>query len=333
MTSIPMVENIDRATFDNEIRFAGQPIILKGIAADWPAVRAAQVSPKALGDYLRQFDSGTEVNISVARKELKGQFFFNDDLTGLNYQTHRRTLSFIIGWCLSNMGQAESDSVYLQAQQIDSLAPGLAPDLAMPLLDAGVRPRIWIGNTLRTQTHFDYTSNIAVHVAGEKVFTLFPPNQTGNLYPGPLDRSPAGVPISMASLETPDTQRFPGLDEAQEHALIARLSPGDGLFIPPLWWHHVQTTGPLNMLVNYWWNDARPDLVDPIAALHIAGLAFRSMPEGQRKAWREMMDYFVFEGDPTEHLPRHVRGAFNADLNPQEMAQLKSFFLGGPKRF
>jgi hypothetical protein len=330
---IRVIENIDRATFDNDIRFSGQPSILKGIAAHWPAVQVAHESPKALGDYLRQFDSGAEVNISVARKELKGRFFFNDDLTGLNYQTHRRTLSFIIGWCLSNMGQAESDSIYLQAQQIDQLAPSLTADLDMPLLDKQVRPRLWIGNTLRTQTHFDYTSNIAVHVAGEKVFTLFPPDQTGNLYPGPLDRSPAGVPISMASMEAPDPTRFPGLDDAREQALTAQLSPGDGLFIPPLWWHHVQTTGPLNMLVNYWWNDARPDLIDPIAALHIAGLAFRSMPEGQRKAWREMMDYFVFDGDPSGHLPGHVRGAFNADLNPQEMAQLRQFFLPNQKRF
>jgi hypothetical protein len=333
MTPVRIVENIDRATFDAEIRFSGQPVVLKGIAANWLAVQAAQTSPKALGDYLRRFDTGAEVNISVARKELKGQFFFNDDLTGLNYQTHWKTLSFIIGWCLSIQGQAESESVYLQAQPVDKITPDLAADLARPLLDSRVRPRLWIGNTLRTQTHFDHTSNIAVHVAGEKVFTLFPPNQTGNLYPGPLDRTPAGVPISMASLETPDLQRHPNLAEAQQHALTARLESGDGLFIPPLWWHHVQTTGPLNMLVNYWWNDARSDLVDPMAALHIAALAFRAMPEGQRRAWRELMDYFVFEGDPSGHLPKHVRGPFNADLTPQEVAQLKSFFLPGPKRF
>jgi len=333
MTAVRIVENIDRATFDAEIRLAGQPVILKGLAAEWPAVQAARTSPKALGDYLRAFDTGAEVNISVAQKEVQGRFFYNDDMTGLNYQTHRRPLSFIIGWCLSIQGQAQSESVYLQAQPVDGFMPRMAPDLAMPLLDAQVRPRIWIGNTLRTQTHFDYTSNIAVHVAGEKTFTLFPPDQTGNLYPGPLDRTPAGVPISMASLETPDPQRFPGLSKAKDNALNAQLEPGDGLFIPPLWWHHVQTTGPLNMLVNYWWNDARADLPDPIAALHIAGLAFRSMPEGQRKAWHEMMDYFVFEGNPAAHLPKHIRGAFNGDLNSQEMAQLKAFFLPGQKRF
>ncbi len=333
LKTVRVIENIDRATFDTDIRYSGQPVILKGLARDWPAVRAAQISPKALGDYLRQFDTGAEVNISVVKKELKGQFFFNDDVTGLNYQTHRRALSFIVGWCLSTQGQAESESVYLQAQPVDGFVPGMVSDLDIPLLDKQVRPRLWIGNTLRTQTHFDYTSNVAVHVAGEKVFTLFPPDQTANLYPGPLDRSPAGVPISMASLEAPNPERFPGLEEAKKNALTARLSPGDGLFIPPLWWHHVQTTGPLNMLVNYWWNDARPDMVDPVAALHIAALAFRSMPEGQRKAWHEMMNYFVFEGDPTGHLPKHIRGAFSADLSPQEMAQLKSFFLPTQKRF
>ena len=330
---VRVIENIDRATFDAEIRYAGRPVVLKGLAHQWPAVRAAQESPKALGDYLRTFDTGALAKVSVLPKDQQGRFFYNEDLTGLNYQTYTRPLGFIVGWCLSTLGQAQSESVYLQAQPVDDFMPGLAADLDMPLLDQQVRPRIWIGNTLRTQTHFDYTSNIAVHVAGEKVFTLFPPDQTANLYPGPLDRSPAGVPISMASLEAPDPQRFPGLDEAKNNALTARLSPGDGLFIPPLWWHHVQTTGPLNMLINYWWNDARPDHVDPIAALHIAALAFRSMPEGQRKAWREMMDYFVFEGDPTGHLPQHVRGAFNTDLTPQEMTQLKSFFLPTQKRF
>ena len=330
---VRVIEQIDRALFDTEIRFSGQPVILKGLAAHWPAVQAAQTSPKALGDYLRQYDTGVALKASVLPKEHEGRFFYNDDLTGLNYKTYGRPLSFIIDWCLSTIGQPQSESVYLQAMPVADFVPGMAPGLDMPLLDAGVRPRLWIGNTLRTQTHFDYTSNIAVHVAGEKVFTLFPPDQTANLYPGPLDRSPAGVPISMTSLESPDPKRYPQLDQARDHALTARLEPGDGLFIPPLWWHHVQTTGPLNMLVNYWWNDARPDLVDPMAALHIAGLAFRAMPDEQRKAWREMMDYFVFEGDPTGHLPKHIRGAFNTDLAPQEMTQLKSLFLGGPKRF
>ncbi len=331
--SVRIVEGIDRRAFDNDIRLAGQPVILKGLAARWPAVQAATTSPESLGAYLSRFDTGAPAKVSIGPREMQGHFFYNEDLTGLNYQSFGRSLKFIVDWCLSPQQQAKGEFLYLQAQPVDGFVPGMAPDLPMPLLDSQVRPRIWIGNTLRTQTHFDYTSNIAVHVAGEKVFTLFPPDQTANLYPGPLDRTPAGVPVSMASIEDPDFGRFPRLQTALDHAVTAQLSPGDALFIPPLWWHHVHTTGPLNMLVNYWWNDARPDLVDPIAALHIAATAFAAMPAEQRGAWREMMDYFVFgDADPAAHLPPHIRGAFNRDLNTQELAQIKHFFLGASKR-
>lgn len=183
---------------------------------------------------------------------------------------------------------------------------------------------LWIGNTLRTQTHFDYFANIAVHVAGEKTFTLFAPDQTGNLYPGPLDRTPAGVPVSMASMEESNFDRYPRLREAMANAVRADLEPGDGLYIPPLWWHHVQTTGPLNMLVNYWWNPARPDLINPTSALNIAALAWKEMPDYQRQAWRELLNYFVFEdkGDPVAHLPKDAQGVFKSNPSSQEMAAL-----------
>ena len=38
--------------------------------------------------------------------------------------------------------------------------------------------------------------------------------------------------------------------------MVADLEPGDAIYIPALWWHAVQATGELNVLVNYWWNEA-----------------------------------------------------------------------------
>ncbi len=101
------------------------------------------------------------------------------------------------------------DSVYVQAIQADQHLPDLIRHLPMPLLDEGVHPRLWIGNSVLTQTHFDESVNIACHVAGDKVFTLFPPEQVANLYPGPLDLTPAGVPVSMVDLDAQDFERFP----------------------------------------------------------------------------------------------------------------------------
>ena len=30
-------------------------------------------------------------------------------------------------------------------------------------------------------------------------------------------------------------------------------APGDAIYIPPLWWHHVESLGQFNVLVNYWY--------------------------------------------------------------------------------
>ncbi len=206
--------------------------------------------------------------------------------------------------------------------------PGLAADLDMTLVDTEVRPRLWLGTSVRTQTHFDLLDNIAVHVAGEKEFILFPPDQIANLYPGPIDFSPAGVPISMVQPDNPDLDRYPRFRHAMASATVARLEPGDALYLPALWWHYVATEGPLNMLVNYWWSERRSDIYPPITALYMAALSFKQMPAAERNGWAQILDYFIFErdGDPVEHLPPHMRSVFAANLTAGQLEQFKILF-------
>lgn len=328
MTSITILDRPDRTAFE-ALKAGGRPAILKNLATDWPIVAAARESSQALADYLLRHGSEKLIDIAICPPEHQGRFFYNDNLTGLNYRTVKQSLRYVVQWCLANAHRQDTEAVYVQAQSVDALIPGLGAEMPMPLLGNEVRPRIWIGNTLRTQTHFDYMPNIAVHVAGKKTFTLFAPDQTGNLYPGPLDRTPAGVPISMALIEEPDFERFPRFAKALKHSITAELEPGDGLYIPALWWHHVQTTGPLNVLINYWWTEARADLVNPITALRVAALAYKDMPSDQREAWRELLGVFVFEshGDPVAHLPPETRSVFEKHLSSSILAQFKSQLL------
>jgi mannose-6-phosphate isomerase-like protein (cupin superfamily) len=196
----------------------------------------------------------------------------------------------------------------------------------MPLAPEGVAPRIWIGNRVRVATHHDMNSNIAVVMAGRRRFTLFPPDQVANLYIGPIEFTPAGTPVGLFDPDEPDFDRFPLAREAMAHAQIVELEPGDALFIPHMWWHHVRSLDPVSILVNYWWDEApvpQPGLA-PLDTMVHAILAFSGLPENQRAAWRAMFDEFVF-GPPLDHVPeerRGIRGTLSEDSKARVRRQL-----------
>jgi hypothetical protein len=133
-----------------------------------------------------------------------------------------------------------------------------------------------------------------------------------NLYIGPLDFAPTGAPISMVSLSEPDFERFPRFRDALAAGQVAELGPGDAIFIPTLWWHHVESLMAFNVLVNYWWRaSGMPKVGAPSALdcmLHCL-LKFRDLPPTHRAAWGALFQHYVFnEADPAEHIPAHRRG-------------------------
>lgn len=92
--------------------------------------------------------------------------------------------------------------------------------------------------------------------AGRRRFTLFPPEAEPYLYMGPAHPTPAGTPVSMVHVSAPDLDRFPLFTMALESAETAELLPGDAIYIPRDWFHHVEALDRFNMLVNYWWDAA-----------------------------------------------------------------------------
>jgi Cupin-like domain len=131
-----------------------------------------------------------------------------------------------------------------------------------------------------------------------------------NLYIGPLDLTPAGQAISLVDFAQPDLQRFPKFAEAMANASVAELEPGDALFIPSLWWHHVEALDSFNVLINYWWRQSPAHMDSPMNALMLALMSVRDLPPSQRRSWQEMFRHYVFEADAhtAAHIPEHARG-------------------------
>ncbi len=302
-------DGVDLKTFREQIEPANQPAVLRGLVNHWPAVRAARVSPLALADYLRGFDAGKPVAVLEGPPSIRGHFFYREDMRGLNFERKPATIGATLERLLAQLDDPNPAAIYIESTPTAEHLPPFADANPMPLLPPIVIPRIWVGNTLTVQTHFDLSSNIACVVGGRRRFTLFPPDQIANLYVGPIEFNISGPPISMVTLRNPDLARFPRFAEAQRHALTAELEPGDALYIPYAWWHQVESLAPFNVLVNYWWNEAR-QAGSPYDAMLHAVLALRDLPPAQRAVWRAMFDHYVFTaGDEAlSHLPREQRG-------------------------
>ena len=315
-------------TFRSEILSSNEPVVLRGLVRDWPAVRASQSIDAAIA-YLERFDRQSAVEAFVGPPEIRGRFFYRDGATAFNFERRRGRLKEILDAIRQVGDSPAAPAIYVGAAPVAEVLPGFEQDNAMPLLDGiPAAPRIWIGNQTVVSAHFDESDNLAVVVAGHRRFRLFPPEQVRNLYVGPLDVTMAGQPASMVDLREPDFGRYPRFAEALAASRIAELEPGDAIFIPALWWHEVEALDSFNVLLNYWWKAVPEGAGSAFEAMIHGILAIGELPERQRDAWRAMFDHYVFRlhGDPAEHLTYAQKGILGT-ATPQLRARIRQFLL------
>ncbi|HEY8023119.1 MAG TPA: cupin-like domain-containing protein [Burkholderiaceae bacterium] len=317
-----------------DILTATEPLILRGLVASWPMVRAALTSQQAADAYLRRFYQDATVTVMHGPPDIAGRFFYNDDLSGFNYTSSRVKLDVVLDALRDHGHDDKPPAIYVGSSAIDNYLPGFRAenDLDLP----GVRDplvNIWMGNRTRIPAHFDLPDNLACVAAGRRRFTLFPPEQLGNLYIGPLEFTPAGQAISLVDFAHPDLDKFPKFATAMAHARVAELETGDALFLPSMWWHHVEALDRFNVLVNYWWRQSPGYMDTPLNTLMHAQLTMRELPPAQRRAWQELFRHYVFEsdGEETRHIPPNARGIL-APFDSDAARVLRASLLNKMKR-
>lgn len=313
-------ENVDAKMFRTVIEPLNRPAVLRGLVKQWPAVISAQKSPKTLGDYLCRHSNDKPISTFIGDPKIHGRFFYGDNLQGDNFARRHLPLSNVVSILLQELDNAHAPAIYAGAVSVPEHLPGLLSENMIDVLDSSVRglASIWIGNRTRIAAHWDQQENIACVIGGRRRYTLFPIQQMKNLYIGPLDRTPAGPPISLVDFHRPDDHRFPRFRQALEHAEVAELGPGDALYMPSFWIHHSESLDRFGLMMNFWW---QPWVSQPLSAyltmLHSL-LSIRDLPPTVRENWRVLFDYYVFQtaDDPMGHIPPESRGIFAA-LTPE----------------
>jgi hypothetical protein len=319
----------DRIPFD-ELFAGNEPVVMRGLTADWPLVQAARQSPAAVMDQLAAGYNKKPVIVYVGDPQIAGRFGYNESVTGFNYRAERRDFREVLDLIRAELGSETHSYYYMNSLVASESFPELAAQNSLvfdhPVFDAYPRVgKIWIGTESVAAAHYDVPRNIACCVLGRRRFTLFRPEQIVNLYPGPLHPTPGGQVVTMANLKQPDFERFPRLRQALDEAWVADLQPGDALYYPSLWWHEAEALDRFNVMMNWWWVDSPAYMGDPMDVLMHAMLGLRDRPLVDRQGWRALFDYYIF-GDtslPRAHLPEPAQGAL-ADMNEENARRIRA---------
>ncbi len=319
LKNIKTLCDINSKNIPKEAINSAEPVVFKQLVGDWPIVQAGRISDHASVDYLKSFYNGSSSIVCKIPTENKGRMFYNENCTQLNYESFKGRIDETLDAILEGMHQIDKPAYYIASNIIDTHLPGFRNDndIVIPRdkhPDAmEERVSIWIGGKTTATCHFDALDNIACCVAGKRRFTLFPPDQISNLYPGPLEPTPGGQVISLVDFKNPDFQKFPKFKDALLTAQVADLEPGDALFIPSMWWHNVESLEPYNVLINYWWEDAPSFLTSGMNALYVAMLGIRDKSAHEREGWKHIFNHYIFDGPEKSNsfIPQEARGFLN----------------------
>ena len=314
---------------DARLREASQPFVVRGLVEDWPLVAAGRRSSGDARAYIAAHGRDRLFAVSVTDPRADGRLFYDNDMA-MNFRSSKGKLPDIFAKMAEFEGKPHAPTIYLGSIDVHAFFDGLHESNHVALGDREPLASIWIGGRTRIAAHNDLPHNLACVAVGRRRFTLFPREQFRNLYLGPIDNTPAGRAVSMVDFHAPDFEAHPRFRDALEHAQVAELEAGDTLYVPAMWWHHVEGLEPFNVLVNYWWRETPRWMGQPQDALHHAVLAIRDLPDDQKHHWRDMFDHYVFGNneDAVRHIPEEARSVLGP-LTPDSAGRLRAFLLRG----
>ncbi len=286
--------------------------------AHWRAVEKAKEGDRGIAEYLAGFGGGKPLEVLIGPPEIGGRFFYRDDMQGFNFQRQHVPLPNLVGELLK-LAESEAEAphaIYANAAAAPEHLPGWAEANPLDLPPPDAVPRLWIGNATQVATPFRRLAQPGGVRGGAPPLHPVPARAGGE----PLSRAARQYAGRAAQFDGRSRRARSGALSALRRGAGAcaggELEPGDALYIPTIWWHHVRAFDRLNVLVNYWWS--YDSSATPFVALVHALMSVRDLPPAQKQAWRAWFDHLVFGEDADQaaaHLPAHAQGVMGPASN------------------
>jgi len=224
--TIERKSNLSRQEFLDNYYATNTPVILTNAMSNWQAMRLWTPN------YLKHKYGRATVEIQANRQ--------SDPEYEINLEKHKQTVLF--GKYVDMVASAgESNDYYMVANNQNLERPEfkslfddieMFPEYLNPAETSG-RVFFWFGPAgTVTPLHHDPVNLILAQVSGRKRVRMISPEQT------PLMYNHVGV-FSKVDGENPDLEKYPLYKNVKIVEFI--LEPGEAIFIPVGWWHHVKS--------------------------------------------------------------------------------------------
>jgi len=227
---------------------AGRPVLVNGGLSEWPAMLRWD------HDYLRNAAVKDGVTLGIFQADRASDWLKTVDGAMPMAEIVDRI------WQARPEDPFPRGSLFYMKQQPLQNFPGLLKDVRRPQFypDNIVEVNLWVGGQGSwSPLHFDMADNLMCQVLGTRRVWLYEPGQSRDLYPvfatGALDNPDVPAHFSMiGDVRAADTGRFARFAGVQPAAAVD-LEPGQMLYVPPYWWHHVEIVDGPAILVNFWY--------------------------------------------------------------------------------
>ncbi|KAM3961571.1 jumonji domain containing 5 [Aphomia sociella] len=213
-----------------------QPVVLSNCINHWPALSKWKDI-----NYFKQIAGSRTVPIEL------GRVYTDSDWT--------QKLMTIDEFIDEHIYQCHGPTGYLAQHQLFEQIPELKNDISEPEYccfsdsNEAVDVMAWFGpKGTVSALHHDPKRNLLTQVVGAKQIFLFSPNDTEYLYPHEHELLNNTAQVDPRE---PDLEKYPNYKNAKPYYCVLR--PGQMLYIPPKWWHFVESLS-VSMSVSFWWN-------------------------------------------------------------------------------
>ncbi|XP_031769565.1 bifunctional peptidase and arginyl-hydroxylase JMJD5 [Galleria mellonella] len=213
-----------------------QPVILNNCINHWPALSKWKDI-----NYLKKVAGSRTVPIEL------GRVYTDTDWT--------QKLMTVDEFISKHIYQCDSSTGYLAQYQLFEHIPELKKDISEPEYccfsddEEAIDIMAWFGpkGTI-SALHHDPKRNLLTQVIGEKRLFLFSPSDSDFLYPHEHELLNNTAQVDPRE---PDLEKYPKYKNATPFYCV--LHPGQMLYIPPKWWHFVESLS-ISISVSFWWS-------------------------------------------------------------------------------